>query len=197
MIVAPYTPGNKYEHLADACLRAWDRVGIPVRLAEYVDRGRWDLNCLAFTLAAQPLWDHKVNFDEPLFVIGVDTLPNPKVPAEKVKETIAGLYESLLHHDVLCEYRPGRQLNMRVHSGIVGWSHIGGRGYSAFTEHCRRLTAELQSPRPRNDQEILFGVLTELEASGGKWHKLPGGFNCKDVNHPSSPIIHGHASRGA
>lgn len=193
MIVAAYTRNTRYETLAHECVASWAKCGLEVRTTPYNDLGSFAKNCLAFTLEAYRLWDLK----GPLFVIGVDTLPGPHARPDAVKAEIDRLTAALCGgYDVACEERPNRQPNMRVHSGIVGWS-TSTLGRMGLLAHCAQLREELAKvERWRNDQELLHPLLLRIEANGGKWLKLPEGYNCKQTDSRTALIVHGHASRG-
>lgn len=194
MIAAAYTHNTRYEALAAECVVAWARCGLDVQVTPYNDLGSFAKNCLAFTIECGKLWQ---NTSEPLFVIGVDTLPSPFAKPEDVRAEFEKLTFALNNgYDVLCEERPTRQPNMRVHSGIVGWSpsRMGRMGFAA---HCAALKAELcKVERWRNDQELLHPLLLRIEANGGKWLRLREGYNCKDLSNRAAIFVHGHASRG-
>jgi hypothetical protein len=189
LIVAAYTPG-RYADLARECVKAWSEFGVDVKTIEYPDGGSWHRNILGFTIAVAPLWTS----DEPLFVIGVDSLPSRYATPERVHAELARLADILKHNDVVCEHRPCRQLNMKVHSGIVGWAPSARPTFERYVDI---LKAERDLPPYRNDQEILYGILIDMEARGGSWYRLPDGYNCKDLDNPLALFVHGHASRRA
>lgn len=184
MIVAAFTVGTRYEVLAQSCRRAWENVGQDVELLPYEDLGSWQRNMLAFGGQAFGHWK-----TGPLFVIGVDTLPGPAYCRE-----LERLTEILKTHDVLCEYRPGRQRNMLIHSGIVGYADSPW-GKRIYTTHAMNLAVELRKDSDLNDQEILHDWLVLAESQGARWHRLPCGYNSK-TRSPDAKLIHGHASRG-
>lgn len=188
MIVCAYTPG-RYAKLTAECVLKWAEFGIEVQTIEYPDGGSWHRNVLGFGIAAASLW----KFDQPLFVIGADSLPGPAAAKTLLAAEFARLERVLDSESVVCEYRPGRQLNMKIHSGIVGWAPSAR---ATFERYVDMLKAEQGLPPFRNDQEILYGVLMDMEARNeGSWCRLPEGYNCKQPENPNALIVHGHASR--
>lgn len=191
MIACAYTPG-RYAELATECVETWAQHGVVVETVEYPDGGSWHRNVLGFTVAVAPLWTKP----EPLFVIGVDSRPGPAATPERIQAEFARLTAILTVDDVVCEHRPSRQLNMKIHSGIVGWAN-NERARDYFARYVDILKAEYDLPPYRNDQEVLYGLLIDLEARRGSWHRLPDGYNCKQPDNPLALIVHGHASRRA
>lgn len=177
MIACAYTPGP-YADLARECVAAWKEYGVDVYAVEYPDGGSWHRNVLGFNVAVAPLWA-----SGPLYVIGVDSLPGPR---------FVGLPE-FNGADVVCEYRPSCQWNMKIHSGIVGWAdnQLARKWHARFIE---MLKAEMGLPPYRNDQEVLYGLLIDMERAGGNWRRLPHGYNSK-TGGPNAEMVHGHVSR--
>lgn len=172
MIACAYTPGH-YAALARECQRVWAARGVTVHAFEYPDGGSWHHNVLGFNVAIAPHWDRM----EPLYVIGVDTMPGPRFKG----------FPELAGADVVCEHRPSRQANMKIHSGVVGWAPSAGDLYDRFID---MLKLEMGIPPYRNDQEVLYGLIKDAN-----WRRLPDGYNCKDLGNPFAEFYHGHASR--
>lgn len=183
LIACAYTERTRYETLATACRNAWAAVGETVTLFPYADKGSWQKNMLLFTGQAFGHWARGMGT---LYVIGADTLPGP---------AYNGDFKTLIGDaDVVCEYRPGRQKNMLIHSGVIGYADTDW-GRRIYTTHCMNLAVEAHRESKLNDQEILHDWLAVAETQGAKWKRLPAGFNAKQT-HPGAIVIHGHASRG-